>query len=65
MNTVLQDQFVFGSDYPAIDPKVWLDDFNAIVAQGIVWGGERREFRPEVYEKFVRTNALRALKLDL
>ena len=65
MNTVLQDKFVFGSDYPAIDPKVWLDDFDAIVEQGYVWGGERRDFRPEVYEKFVRTNALRALKLDL
>jgi predicted TIM-barrel fold metal-dependent hydrolase len=65
MNTVLQDKFVFGSDYPAIDPKVWIDDFNATIENGFEWGGKRREFRPEVYEKFMRTNAIKALKLDL
>ncbi|MCL6648200.1 MAG: amidohydrolase family protein [Chloroflexi bacterium] len=65
LNTVLQDKFVFGSDYPAIDPNVWLDDFDALVREGFMWGGKRREIRPEVYTKFLRQNALRALKLDL
>lgn len=63
MNTVLQDKIVFGSDYPAISPKVWLDDFNKIVTNGFEWGGEHRDIKPEVYEKFIRTNALKALKL--
>lgn len=65
MNTVLQDKFVFGSDYPAIDPRVWLDDFDKLVESGFEWGGKRREFKPETYDKFLRKNALRALKLDL
>jgi predicted TIM-barrel fold metal-dependent hydrolase len=64
MNTVLQDKLVFGSDYPAINPKVWLDDFKAIADKGFEWGGEHREFKPEVYDKFVRGNALRALNLS-
>lgn len=65
MNTVLQDKFVFGSDYPAIHPRLWLDDFDALVENGFEWGGKKRSFHPEVYEKFVRYNAIKALKLDL
>ncbi|MFQ5860468.1 MAG: amidohydrolase family protein, partial [Dehalococcoidia bacterium] len=37
MNTVLQDKFVFGSDYPAINPAVWIKDFDAIVESGYTW----------------------------
>ena len=63
MNTVLQDKILFGSDYPAISPKVWLDDFQRIVDKGYDWGGEHHEIKPQVYEKFIRGNALKALKL--
>lgn len=63
MNTVLQDKIVFGSDYPAISPGVWLDDFRRVVEKGYLWDGERHQLSPGVYEKFVRGNALRALKL--
>ncbi|MBI2164894.1 MAG: amidohydrolase [Chloroflexi bacterium] len=63
MNTVLQDKMVFGSDYPAISPKVWLEDFNAIVKKGYDWGGEHHEMKPQVVEKFLRGNGLKALKL--
>ena len=65
MNTVLQDKLVFGSDYPAINPKVWLDDYQKIVDNGFDWGGAHRTISPAVYEKFVRTNAIKALKLDV
>ena len=64
LNTVLQDKMVFGSDYPAINPKVWLDDFNRVVEGGFEWGGERHHIEPAVYEKFVRGNAVKVLKLD-
>src|SRR5215207_5062989 len=51
-NTLLQDQVLFGSDYPFIPPERWLDDF---VSAG---------FRPEVHEKILLTNAQRALQLS-
>ena len=56
---------MFGSDYPAINPKVWLDDFQKIVDSGFDWGGAHRTISPAVYEKFVRGNAIKALKLDV
>ena len=64
MNTILQDRIVFGSDYPAISPKVWLEDFRPFVEQGFEWGGKRRYFDPQVIQKFLRDNAIRALKLE-
>lgn len=63
MNTVLQDKIVFGSDYPAINPRFWLDQFDEVVKDGFEWGGRRHALKPGVYEKFVRGNALKALNL--
>jgi predicted TIM-barrel fold metal-dependent hydrolase len=50
-NTLLQDQMVFGSDYPFITPERWLADF------------ETAGFRPSVHEKILLLNARRALGL--
>jgi predicted TIM-barrel fold metal-dependent hydrolase len=50
-NTLLQDQMVFGSDYPFITPERWLEDFEAA------------GFRPAVHEKILLLNAQRALGL--
>ena len=63
MNTFLQDKMVFGSDYPALNPRIWLDDFQTFVDNGFEWGGKRRTFKPGVLDKFLRKNAIRALKL--
>lgn len=63
MNTILQDKICFGSDYPPVDPGVWLEDFRSLFAEGYEFGGKRHEFRPEVYAKVVRLNALKALGL--
>lgn len=49
----LQDKFMFGSDYPAIPPKRWLDEFEGL------------GFKPEVIEKVFYKNAERILKLKL
>lgn len=51
-NTLLQDQMVFGSDYPFIPPERWLADF------------EQAGFRTEVHEKILLLNARRALGLS-
>jgi predicted TIM-barrel fold metal-dependent hydrolase len=51
-NTLLQDQMLFGSDYPFITPERWLTDF------------EQAGFRPEVHQKILVDNARRALKLS-
>lgn len=64
MNTVLADKFVLGSDYPAIFPQYWLQDFAPFIEEGFEWGGKRREFKPESLQKFLRTNAVRALNLQ-
>ncbi len=48
-NTLLQDQMLFGSDYPFITPERWLADF------------EQAGFRPEVQEKVLLLNARRVL----
>jgi uncharacterized protein len=50
-NTLLQDQMLFGSDYPFILPDRWLADF------------EQAGFRPQVYDKLLFQNAQRVLGL--
>lgn len=51
VNGRLQDKFMFGSDYPEIPPKRWLQEFES--------GG----YKPEVIEKVLYKNAQRILKL--
>jgi len=52
-NTLLQDKMLFGTDYPALTPKRWLDDFAAA------------PFRDNVRQKILLDNAVRVLKLDV
>lgn len=52
-NTLLQDKVLFGSDFPAISPERWLQDF------------EQAPFRDEVRPKILLENAKRLLKLEL
>lgn len=51
-NTLLQDQMLFGSDYPFITPERWLADFPAA------------GFRDEIHGKILLDNARRVLQLD-
>jgi hypothetical protein len=51
-NTLLQDKMLFGTDYPALTPQRWLDDFAAV------------PFRDAVRPKILLENARRVLKLD-
>jgi predicted TIM-barrel fold metal-dependent hydrolase len=51
-NTLLQDQMLFGSDYPFITPERWLGDF------------PNAGFREEVHAKILLENARRILKLS-
>ena len=53
VNGRLQDKVMFGSDYPDIPPKRWLDEFTTA------------GYRPEVVEKVLYRNALRVFKLKL
>jgi predicted TIM-barrel fold metal-dependent hydrolase len=53
VNGRLQDKFMYGSDYPEIPPKRWLDEF------------EQGGYKPEVVEKVLYKNAQRVLKLKL
>jgi len=53
VNGRLQDKFMFGSDYPDIPPKRWLEEFEG--------GG----YKPEVIEKVLYKNAQRILKLKV
>ena len=53
INGRLQDKFMFGSDYPEISPKRWLDEF------------EGEGYKPEVIEKVLYKNAQRILKLNI
>jgi predicted TIM-barrel fold metal-dependent hydrolase len=53
VNGRLQDKFMFGSDYPEIPPKRWLQEFES--------GG----YKPEVIEKVLYKNAQRILKLKV
>ncbi|MGZ9810119.1 amidohydrolase family protein [Pseudoroseicyclus sp. H15] len=50
-NSILQDKMLFGSDWPAITPDRWLDDF------------EKLEMKPSVIPKILKENARRLLKL--
>src|SRR5919199_621654 len=51
-NTLLQDQMLFGSDYPFITPERWLEDF------------PQAGFRPSVHDKILHLNARVVLGLD-
>ncbi len=53
VNGRLQDKFMYGSDYPEIPPKRWLQEFES--------GG----YKPEVMEKVLYKNARRILKLKV
>lgn len=53
VNGRLQDKFMYGSDYPEIPPKRWLQEFEG--------GG----YKPEVIEKVLYKNAQRILKLKV
>lgn len=53
VNGRLQDKFMFGSDYPEIPPRRWLQEFEG--------GG----YKPEVMEKVLYKNAQRILKLKV
>jgi len=53
VNGRLQDKFMYGSDYPEIPPKRWLQEFES--------GG----YKPEVIEKVLYKNAQRILKLNV
>ena len=53
INGRLQDKLLYGSDYPEIPPKRWLDEFQA--------GG----YKPEVVEKVLYKNAIRVLNLKI
>ena len=52
LNGILQDRFLFGTDYPMIREKEWMDDFNASF---------RPRLKPGVAEKLLRRNAERLL----
>lgn len=53
VNGRLQDKFMYGSDYPEIPPKRWLDEFEA------------EGYKPEVVEKVLYKNALKILNLKI
>lgn len=64
MNTVLREKILFGSDYPPIHPKVWMEDFANLIEQGYTWGGRQRSFDQRAIELVMRDNAKRLLGLD-
>ena len=51
-NTYGQDKFLFGTDWPVVDPVRAVRDVRAL------------NFRPEPFQKIMRDNALRIFKLD-
>jgi predicted TIM-barrel fold metal-dependent hydrolase len=53
MNGILQDRFLFGTDYPMIRHREWFEDFEA---------NFRPKLKPGVAERLLRKNALRLLK---
>lgn len=53
INSRLQDKVLYGSDYPEIPPKRWLEEFEA--------GG----YKPEVVEKVLLKNAIRLFNLKV
>jgi len=52
LNGILQDRFLFGTDYPMIRQKEWLDDFGANLAP---------KLKPGVGDKLLSGNAKRLL----
>ncbi len=52
VNGRLQDKCMFGSDYPALSPERWLNEFE-------------ERYKPEVVEKVFYKNAIRILNLDI
>ena len=50
LNGILQDRFLFGTDYPMLRHRVWMDDFQANV---------RPKLKPGVAEKLLSGNAER------
>lgn len=52
LNGNLQDRFLFGTDYPMLRQKDWMNDFDANL---------RPKLKPEVAEKLLRQNAERLL----
>ena len=52
LNGMLQDRFLFGTDYPMLRPKEWLDDFRANLEPRL---------KPGVREKLLSANARRLL----
>ena len=52
LNGILQDRFLFGTDYPMLRQKEWLDDFRASLAPRL---------KPGVSEKLLSSNAKRLL----
>jgi len=53
INRRLQDKVMFGSDYPGINPRAWLDQF------------ESEGYKPEVIEKVFYKNAERILGIKV
>jgi predicted TIM-barrel fold metal-dependent hydrolase len=64
MNSVVPDKFVYGSDFPALTPKDWINDFSQYFEKGVEWGGRRRMFREENLARFFRLNAIKAMNLE-
>ena len=52
LNGILQDRFLFGTDYPMLRQKEWMDDFDATL---------RPRLKPGVSEKLLGRNAERLL----
>ncbi len=50
-NTIIQDRVLFGSDWPAVTPERWLEEFAAL------------PFKPEVRQKILLENAKRLFGL--
>ncbi len=48
LNGILQDRFLFGTDYPMMRQKEWIDDFELNL---------RRKLKPGVADKLLRQNA--------
>ena len=52
LNGILQDRFLFGTDYPMLRQKEWMDDFRAFLEP---------KLKPGVAEKLLSSNAKRLL----
>jgi predicted TIM-barrel fold metal-dependent hydrolase len=50
-NTLLKERVLFGSDYPALTPDRWIEDFNTL------------NIKPEVRPLVMKENAVRLLGL--